>query len=297
LGNFFKFIKYSSLGVFFSGIVAVIQGCSIKEGAYLVVLLFLLQFCGTPFEGCVSLSDNCKLYIVNSADFTGNGDKLYEIDPANGSQLDVVTMKLPGNTIDTGNALANNPITNELFGVLDTGNCSRLLVAIDPDTGAATNVGNTGARLSALAFDRSGTLYGVSGGKDCTRPKKTLFEVDQTNGQLTKLCALPSAPRGEALAHNPTNELLYFATGDTATLYTIDSTNGPNCSLTNVPLTGGKLSAAGRVRGMVFNPFTGNFLAGTGDRLFSITPDGAATLLGTLVGGSENFRQMAFVKQ
>jgi hypothetical protein len=258
--------------------------------------------------GCVLASHTCKLYSVNAFDSSSNEDKLFQIDPANGSQLDVVTMTLPGETINRGNALANDPITNALFGVLDITNCSRPLVIIDPDTGVATMVGDTGARLSALAFDRSGTLYAVSGRSlggtglaNCTHPVRTLFEVDKTNGQLTELCTLPSTAstnRGEALAYNPNTDLLYFATGDTPTLHTIDDTSGPTCSLMNISLTGGALSAAGiRVRGLVYSPFTENFLAGTGDRLFSITPGGVDSLLGALVGGVENLRQMAFVRQ
>jgi hypothetical protein len=259
--------------------------------------------------GCIEATDTCKLYNVNAADFSPNADKLFQIDPANGSQLDAVTMTLPSETIKRGNALAADPIANVLYGVLDINNCSRPLATIDPDTGVATMVGDSGSRLSALAFDTSGTLYAVSGRSlsggtglaNCTHPARTLFKVDKTNGQLTELCALPStAPldRAEALTFKPTDNLLYFATGDIPTLHTIDSTSGPNCSLTNIPLTGGALSAAGsRVRGMVFNPFTGNILASNGTSLFSITPGGVDTLLGTLVGGGENLRQMAFVRQ
>jgi len=306
LGRFFKAIKYSSIGLFFAGIVFVIQGCTVeREGALGILLLLLLQFC-TPME--IEEGVTFNVYAVNAADFNGNADKLYQIDPTNGSQLGIITLNLPGETVNRGNALATNPLTNVLFGVLDVLDCSRRLVTINPNTGATTNVGNTGARLAALAFDTSGTLYAVSGsslmGGDCTHPVRTLFEVDQTNGQLTALCALPftGADRGDALTFNPIDDLLYFSISignlSPPTLHTIDDTSGANCSVTAIPLTGGAISATGsRVTGLVFNPLTGIFLANTGTNLFSLTPGGVDTLLGPLLAGNENIRQMAFVKQ
>ncbi len=172
MGKFFKAIKYSSIGSFFAGIIFVIQGCTVeREGALGILLLLLLQFC-TPME--IEEVVTFKVYAVNALDFSGNHDKLYQFDPTNGSQLGIVTLNFPGNIIDSGNALATNPLTNKLFGVLDVDECSRRLVTINPNTGATTLVGDTGARLAALAFDTSGTLYATSGrstgGGGCLHP-------------------------------------------------------------------------------------------------------------------------------
>jgi len=47
--KFSRFIKLSGVGMFCTGIIAVIQGCSIqKEGVLAAVLLVLLQFCSGP---------------------------------------------------------------------------------------------------------------------------------------------------------------------------------------------------------------------------------------------------------
>jgi hypothetical protein len=48
LKRIFRFLKFSSLGVFLTGIVAVLQGCTAKEGALLAALLVLLGLCSGP---------------------------------------------------------------------------------------------------------------------------------------------------------------------------------------------------------------------------------------------------------
>jgi hypothetical protein len=44
----FRIIKLSSLGVFFTGLISIIQGCTSKEAGLAAALLFLLQFCSGP---------------------------------------------------------------------------------------------------------------------------------------------------------------------------------------------------------------------------------------------------------
>jgi len=43
-----RMIRYSSIGVFFAGIVSVLAGCTEREGILGIVLLILLQFCSGP---------------------------------------------------------------------------------------------------------------------------------------------------------------------------------------------------------------------------------------------------------
>ena len=44
----FRAIRYSSVGVFFAGIISVLAGCSEREGVLGLLLLILLQFCSGP---------------------------------------------------------------------------------------------------------------------------------------------------------------------------------------------------------------------------------------------------------
>jgi len=49
--KFSRFIKLSGVGIFCTGIIAVIQGCSVeREGALFAVLLLILNFCSGPME-------------------------------------------------------------------------------------------------------------------------------------------------------------------------------------------------------------------------------------------------------
>lgn len=41
-------IRYSAIGVFFSGLVSVLAGCTAREGTLFAALLFLLNFCSVP---------------------------------------------------------------------------------------------------------------------------------------------------------------------------------------------------------------------------------------------------------
>jgi hypothetical protein len=99
------------------------------------------------------------LYSVSRDD-----DLLRTIDPTNGSTLSSVTITLSGKTIFGANGLATDPGTGVLWAILKiSGQSGRQLVTIDPDTGVATSVGNTGDRFAGLAFDSSGRLFGVTG--------------------------------------------------------------------------------------------------------------------------------------
>ncbi len=46
--SIFRVIRYSSVGVFFAGILSVLAGCTEREGILGLVLLILLQFCSGP---------------------------------------------------------------------------------------------------------------------------------------------------------------------------------------------------------------------------------------------------------
>ncbi len=46
--SLFRAIRYSSVGVFFAGIISVLAGCTEREGVLGILLLVLLQFCSGP---------------------------------------------------------------------------------------------------------------------------------------------------------------------------------------------------------------------------------------------------------
>ena len=90
------------------------------------------------------------------------------VNPLTGAEVSFVQISLPGETILSSNGLAVNPLTNEMYAAVKLASQSgpgRNLIRIDPETGAATNIGNMGQPIASLAFTDNGVLYAVSG--DC----------------------------------------------------------------------------------------------------------------------------------
>src|SRR5262245_52331652 len=88
-----------------------------------------------------SLADAATIaYSVSPRDNT-----LRTIDATNGTTLSSVPITLSGQSVLAGLGLARHPATGELWALLRlVGQAGRQLVKIDPATGIATTVGNTG---------------------------------------------------------------------------------------------------------------------------------------------------------
>jgi hypothetical protein len=235
------------------------------------------------------------LYSVTSGD-----DLLRTVNPANGATLSSVAIALPGFTVDRANGLATHPTTGELFALLgialdatcpgSVGPLSRQrrLVKINPATGVATSIGNTGDCFAALAFHTNGTLYGVTG--DGAGTPAALFTINTTTAAPTFLMFLPnSSGDGEALAFNPNDGLLYHLSGRISSGPRVfQSINPATLVVTNIPLSG---SDSDEFTALTHS--TGSFLAA--ERLgafFSITTGGFRTLLGSTASDTKG---LAFV--
>ena len=134
------------------------------------------------------------------------------------------------------NTLAIDPTTGEFYGASLTN-----LYRISPDTGATTIVGSTGQNVgNALGFDLAGNLFGVANENQLLSidkatgattlvatlaaqfiediavkpetgvmygigygPEYNLYQIDTTNGSLTKIGASLSRPTGLAFADVP----------------------------------------------------------------------------------------------
>ncbi len=125
-----------------------------------------------------------------------------------------------------------HPLTGILYGIQEekTGaSFDSNLFTIDLETGAASVIGaivNYPADLSAMAFDRNGTLFVL----DTTH--EALYTVDPTNAQIVTSVSLSQPLRGMAgMAFHPTTGALYVADGHEVwstmrNLYTLDSDTG-----------------------------------------------------------------------
>ena len=95
-------------------------------------------------------------------------------------------------------------MTGELFALLKLdGQTGRQLVTINPTTGVATSIGDTGDQFAALAFNSSGTLFAVVGDKKSSAggglPPETLFTLNTSNAAPTQVLVLGRGNDGGVL--------------------------------------------------------------------------------------------------
>jgi hypothetical protein len=163
------------------------------------------------------------LYVVREFD-----PELRVVDASNAATLSTQTLTLAGETVLGSSGLARDPLSGALYGLLFLdGQAGRELVTIDPATGVATSVGDTGAFFSALAFDAAGTLYGVT--HDDSVAAEELYTLSLANGFPSFVTALGNGGYGEALGFDPADGLLYHASGypgDDPVFETLDPGNG-----------------------------------------------------------------------
>ncbi|MBL9186095.1 MAG: hypothetical protein JNK23_01320 [Opitutaceae bacterium] len=162
-----------------------------------------------------------KLYSVDRS-----SPSLRELNPATGATVSSVTMTLAGETIGGATGLAADPTTGTFYALLRLGTISarnpsaRRLVTVNVTTGVATNIGVAGGggnlgpspAMADLAFDASGTLYGIIG-NGSSSSQKQLVTLNKTNGTATSFMTLSNGNDGAAIAYNSDNGLLYHAAG------------------------------------------------------------------------------------
>lgn len=203
---------------------------------------------------------------------------LRRIEPNTGETISLVPIQLSGETVNRGHGFATHPTTGELWALLELEDQPDEweLVTINPDTGVASSIGNTGDKFAGLAFDSAGTLYGVTG--DGAKTPATLFTLSTTNAAPSEFLALNTNSFGEAIAFNPSNGLLYHGSGAVDSLPMIfEAINLKTKARTNIPLSGEDFE---QFEGLTHKS-PGTLLLSDGLELFQITISGAVTPQGT----------------
>ncbi len=239
----------------------------------------------------LAILDNV-LYSLNN---NSGGTILRTLNPANGATVTSVPVTLPGIVLDNGIALATDPATNTLWGVLKATFVNRgpvaqvrYLVTIDPATGVATQVGILPDRVSAIAFvpPPDSPLAGVSGNGGAN--PESLFLVETTNAVLTLMTPLGNGTDGESISFNPSDRQLYHwsGRGTDPALAIMESIDPGTLSVTDIPWDGAHGSSPAlseEILGATFDPFTDTFFAGDLNMFFySVTPSGTVTTLGPM---------------
>jgi hypothetical protein len=148
-----------------------------------------------------------------------------QVDPytaAEGAASFVEVNGLPSNALA---GAAQHPISGEIYLVLDitTADFHRL-VKHDPRTGRSTDVGSLGEIITGIAFDSTGTLYGVTS-DDVRGTPDTIFTIDTATASPSVFMSVPTEGlgTGDTLAYNPDDGRLYHWSGsDTAYFTAID---------------------------------------------------------------------------
>jgi len=151
---------------------------------------------------------------------------LRKINPNTGATISSVAITLDGSFtqgefVTGGTGVEFNPADGKIYVLLkisiDPGadggqfeNQNRHLATIDPQTGIATLVGDTGSfKISTLTFN-PGTLFTVNLDDD------SLSTINTGNGVVTNLCVIDvlhdTDADGSSLAFNPDDGRIYYAT-------------------------------------------------------------------------------------
>jgi hypothetical protein len=157
---------------------------------------------------------------------TGRFSELVRIDPGTGAQIGpAVTIKannLPISITD----LALRPSSNTLYGTsLSEDDFTNSIYTINPTTGVATLIGNTGVIGATIAFGPDGTLYQTSAiFDDVGFVAGYLNTLDPDTGAVLTTSAPFTSEHVGGLAVRPTDGVIFASGGDAGRLWTLSPT-------------------------------------------------------------------------
>ena len=204
-------------------------------------------------------------------------DQLDEFFVSDFSFVSTISITSSQGTVTGCNGLSRDPVTGDIYAMLKVGAPGRVLHTLDPLTGIATPIGDTGDNVANIAWDATGsTLYGVTG--DGAATSEGLFTVDPTTGVLTQVAALGAGSDGESIAFNPNDGLVYHFSGR--------DTNGAFESLD--PNNGFALTSIGFIGTVPDEVFSSRWDAGANafvitnldQEVWTVATDGTSTNLG-----------------
>ena len=271
--------------------MAVFRGRGARAVLPVFCALGILCLCGLLAPPTLQ-AQSLPLYAVHHFD-----QQLETIDPLTGATLTSQTILLEGQSVQGSWGLDRHPTTGQLYALLQlSGQVGRELVSIDPGTGIATDIGNTGHKLGAITFRRDSlgavTLYGVAGNSDPTDPD-TLFTLDLSTGAPTFVLAFGNGNMGETIAFNPVDGLIYraYGSGDPNVDQFLVSVDTVTLAVTDIPLSGDFYNQA-----TALTHWAGNFflMADHDQNLYVVSTSGQVRLLSFLETGVGDTKGLVF---
>lgn len=127
----------------------------------------------------------------------GNGNVVNDFF---GSGADYLAIQVPAKLYSSTagswfvDALAMDPTSNEVYALINSGSSvpRNHIFRLNTSTGVAEFIGNAGVGdIEGLGFDKRGVLYGTTGtGAPIASNKNSIFSIDKSSGQATKLYSL-----------------------------------------------------------------------------------------------------------
>jgi len=195
---------------------------------------------------------------------------LRKVNPDTGVTISTVEVTVAGEDVQGGKGLAFNPVDEKLYALIKIDGGGIQLATLDPLTGVATLIGNTGDKFQAIAFNSAGALFGAvaNSGSD----SNTLQSMSIVDASTTELCVL-DGNSGRSLAFNPVDGFLYHYNVSDDLQRIVDTTTGAGnpCGAIDIPTTEfSQFSTA-----LTFRTQTGVFLMGEdGTDLFTLSAAG-----------------------
>jgi len=234
----------------------------------LIVASAAVLFLG--LAGSVQEVDAGAPVIENVFSIDSKSPILRTINPDTGATISSVGITLAGETVNGGRGLAFNPADGKLYAFLKVSDNpggqvgkDSFLVTLEPTTGVATLIGDTGDRFNAMAF-KENTLFAVNTSGE-------LHSMSTVDASTIFLCEVASST-GQGLASNPVDGFLYHYTFDT--FERIDDTTQDPCGVTPIPLSPDPTPMLSNTA-LTFRTTTGEFLfAEDSSELYTLIADG-----------------------
>lgn len=248
------------------------------------VLLILLTLIGGVELNLDAQTANC--FVTHLVTVSSDDNTIRELELPG---LQVVTnhdIVVPGQDITALRGLAIEPSTGHFFTLCflaSNPNFTPFLLRYDPINAESLVVGPSVLDFVDLAFDSSGTLYGVT----TTGPSGVaeFCELSLITGGPSPICDYSGGDGGESIGFNAGDQLIYHASGSNDVRFERENpTGGSACATIDIDITGTPL-AAGQVAAICGWPSEDRFLwkrEGSGDNLFTVTSAGSVETIGSV---------------